>query len=210
MNESTAPRRVKIGTEERGGWSSERPLREGEVPRGPLRVAARVLEPAASLTYSPRSLIVVCAADQEVRASLLKRLFPAQLLLSTARVAQLLTGRVEAEQLEATAAHLFADTLRKRLVAGRPTVVEAQTLDTAERQELIALAESAKRPVHLIVLDIGRQALADDEAFYKLQALVQLARSGEVGLEGFRTTLVLGRTDIDTLRLVEFVAPRQR
>jgi hypothetical protein len=210
MSETNTPRRVKIGKEERTGWSSERPPRDGDEKRPALRVNARVLTPAVALTYSPRSLIVVCAADESARAHLLKRAFPAEALLSKPRVADMLVGRAPAEQIPLLAERLFADTVKKRLLAGRPVVVEAQTLDESERELLLALAESAKRSAHLIVLNIGRQALGDDEAFYKLQALVQAARSGEVGFEGFRTSLVLGRSDIEALRSVEFVLPRQR
>src|ERR1039457_4636177 len=119
------PRRVKIGTEERTGWSSERPVKEGETPRGPLRPPARVLEATTDLTYSPRSLIIVCGAEEDTRSKLLRRLFPSQLLLSTARVAKLIAEKVPAQQLDAAAEQLFLTAVRRRLVTGSPTVIEA-------------------------------------------------------------------------------------
>jgi hypothetical protein len=209
MNESEiTPRRVKIGAEERGGWSSERPQGDGQ--RARVREHAHVLSAAAELRYSPRSLIVVSAADAAARTKLLARTLPPGVIISRARICVMLNGRVEADQIEAVATQLFEDTLRKRLVDARPAVVESETLTSDERLRLVEIADMAKRSAHLIVLDIGRQALGDDEVFYQLQSVVATARSGEIGREGFRTSLVLGRSDIEALRVIEFVLPRAR
>jgi hypothetical protein len=175
-----------------------------------LQTPARVLDASTAITYSPRSLIVISCADESAGASFIKRLFPAQTLLSKAAVSALVEGRVPAAQLEEATEKLFADALAKRLVAGRPAVIATETLTATERAHLLEIADKAKRSAHLIVLDTGRQAISDDAVFYQLQALVVSARSGAVGLEGFRTALVLGRTDVEALRTIEFVLPRQR
>ena len=64
---SSGPRSVKIGDNERGGWSSERPRRPGEAERPPrqadVSVRGRVLSPSDALRYSPGSLLLVACAD---------------------------------------------------------------------------------------------------------------------------------------------------
>ena len=63
MPESPSARSVKIGADERTGWSSERPRREGAPPR-PVDVSVRhtVLRPSDRLRYSPGSLLLVTGA----------------------------------------------------------------------------------------------------------------------------------------------------
>ena len=68
---SSGPRSVKIGDNERSGWSSERPRRPGEAERPPrqadVSVRGRVLSPSDSLRYSPGSLLLVACADPAMR-----------------------------------------------------------------------------------------------------------------------------------------------
>jgi hypothetical protein len=57
-------RSVKISDDERTGWSSDRPRRDGAPPRPlDLTVHCRVLTPADRLRYSPGSLLVVLGAS---------------------------------------------------------------------------------------------------------------------------------------------------
>ena len=68
-------RSVKIGEDERTGYSSDRPRRDGGRPRPPdLRVNCRVLTPADRLRYSPGSLLIVCCASSEQLEAFLERL----------------------------------------------------------------------------------------------------------------------------------------
>jgi len=194
-------RRVVIGAEERTGWSSERPEKDG---RPKVHGQARVLHAATELHYAPRSILLISGAELEVRRHLLQRLFPAELVISAERIEALVKGKVSEERLPATVSHLMRQAAANRLAAGRPTVVATETLTEAERKNFTTLAEESKRGAHLIILDAGRQAVADEDAFSALQALRALARDGEVGVEGFRTVLVLGRADVDALRSITF------
>jgi len=62
---STPPssRSVKISADERTGWSSERPRRDGAPPRpADVSVRSRVLAPSDRLRYSPGSLLLIVGA----------------------------------------------------------------------------------------------------------------------------------------------------
>ena len=56
----TSTRSVKISEDERGGWSSDRPRRDGAPPRPPdVSVRCRVLSPSHEVRYSPGSLLLI-------------------------------------------------------------------------------------------------------------------------------------------------------
>src|SRR5438105_5687728 len=95
-------RSVKISDDERGGWSSDRPRRDGAPPRpADLTVHCRVLRPADRLRYSPGSLLIVVSASSSERDRFLERLIEDRAsLLSLEKVRGLLAGRVAAEELE--------------------------------------------------------------------------------------------------------------
>ena len=63
IEQGSKPRSVKIGDDERLGWSSERPRRESGPPR-PVDISTRnrVLRPSEELMYSPGSLVVVASS----------------------------------------------------------------------------------------------------------------------------------------------------
>ena len=66
---------MKISDDERTGWSSDRPRRDGAPPRpADLTVHCRVLRPADRLRYSPGSLLIVAGASAEERDAFLERL----------------------------------------------------------------------------------------------------------------------------------------
>ena len=54
MSETPGSRSVKIGVDERTGWSSERPRKDGAPPR-PIDISTRcrVLAPSDRVRYSP-------------------------------------------------------------------------------------------------------------------------------------------------------------
>jgi hypothetical protein len=203
MHEREASRRVVIGAEERSGWSSER---TGRARLSQSR--AHVLHPASTLRYAPRSLLLIASALPDVRARLMARLFPAQLVVSPERARSLLEGRVGYKGQEGLVRQVMLVGTGRRLAEGHPTVVACEGLSAEEREAYGALAASHRRSAHLIVLDSGRTAVPDEDSFQRLQALCHLARSGEVGAEGLRTALVLGRSDVDALRSVSFAAGR--
>src|SRR3954452_17753577 len=96
------PRSVKIGDDERRGWSSERPKREG----GPARPADistrnRVLKPSEELMYSPGSLVVMVSSAPEQAEAFVNRLVQQKgALFSLTKVRTLLQGRVGEDELE--------------------------------------------------------------------------------------------------------------
>src|SRR5881227_2910780 len=92
-------RSVKISADERTGWSSDRPRRDGAPPRpADLTVHCRVLTPSDRLRYSPGSLLIVSGASRPERDAFLARLIEDRAaLLSLDKVRALLAGRVADE-----------------------------------------------------------------------------------------------------------------
>src|SRR5215218_5835717 len=105
---SQPPRSVKIGDDERGGWSSDRPRRAGQAERPPRKadvsVRGRVLAPTDRMRYSPGSLVLISSADRTLRDRFTARVIEEQsAILSLDKVRSLLQGRVPGDQLEAKA-----------------------------------------------------------------------------------------------------------
>ena len=75
MTTPSEPRSVRISDDERGGWSSDRPRKDGAPPR-PLDVSVRgrVLKPTDLLRYSPGSLLIIASASPSVRERFAERL----------------------------------------------------------------------------------------------------------------------------------------
>ena len=99
-------RSVKIGSDERGGWTTDRPPREGDGPPRPVDVSARcrVLAPSDRLRYSPGSLLLIVSADAAESARFAERVVEERgVVLSLAKVRTLLAGRVAEDELEARA-----------------------------------------------------------------------------------------------------------
>ena len=119
---SSGPRSVKIGENERSGWSSERPRRPGEAERPPrqadVSVRGRVLAPSDALRYSPGSLLLVACADAATRDAFCARVISdTNALLSLGKVRALLAGRVDAERDRGEGAGAAR---RRRQEAARP------------------------------------------------------------------------------------------
>lgn len=200
-------RSVKIGEDERGGWSSDRPRRDSGPPRpADLTVHCRVLSPADRLRYSPGSLLVVAGADALERDGFLERLIEDRSnLLSLARVRGLLAGRVAEEQLDERARELLLAAVSKRL-AERQTVVLSVGVQADEREQAVRTAAALKRPRHLILLETARENVADEDH----GALNQLRRAldaGELGAEGFQTALRLGGGSAAEVKRILFRPP---
>src|SRR5581483_10429357 len=109
MPDPSQQRSVKIGADERTGWSSERPRREGAPPRPPdVSVRSRVLRPSDRLRYSPGSLLLVVGAAASEPDRFADRVVEERgAVLSLAKVHALLAGRVAAEELDARAGELL-------------------------------------------------------------------------------------------------------
>jgi hypothetical protein len=203
-------RSVKIAADERTGWSSDRPRRDG-APERPADISAhcRVLEPADRLRYSPGSLLVVVSASASERDGFLQRLIEDRAcLLSLEKVRGLLAGRVAAEEVEARAEELLQAAVAKRLEAKETVVLATHTLQAEERELFVRMAAALKRPRHLILLETSRDQVAEED-LAALNGLRRALDAGELGAEGFQTALRLGGgTASEVKRILFRPAPR--
>ena len=201
-------RSVKIADDERGGWSSDRP-RRGNRPERPadLSTRCRVLRPADRLRYSPGSLVVLVSTSEEEADRLAQRVFEERgAVLSTVKVRGLLAGKVAEEEIGAKAAALLNAAAAKRLNAGESTVVAAKLLDAADRDPLVRLASSLRRPRHVILLETPREQTGEEDR-PKLNELRRALDAGELGQEGFQTALRLGGGAVGELKRIVFRPP---
>jgi hypothetical protein len=202
-------RSVKIGADERGGWTTERPRREGDGPPRPVDVSARcrVLAPSDRLRYSPGSLLLIVSSDASESGRFAERVVEERgAVLSLAKVRTLLEGRVPAEEIESRACELLDAAVVKRLGERQTIVLTLEGLDAQERERYVRLAHGSKRPRHLILLEIPRDQVPEQERA-TLNELRRALDSGEVGLEGFQTALRLGGGTMAELKRIVFQPP---
>jgi hypothetical protein len=208
MSEKPAARSVKISADERTGWSSERPRRDGGAARpADVSVRCRVLAPTHRLRYSPGSLLIIVGADASDPAGFAERAVEERgAILAAGRVRALLAGRVAESEIEARTSDLLAAAVQKRLQSGQNVVLPLEGFDASERERYVRLAHSLKRPRHLILLEAPRDKVRDDER----PSLDELRRSldaGELGQEGFQTALRLGGHALSELKRIVFQPP---
>jgi len=204
-DESSSIRSVKIDADERGGWSSDRPRKEGSKPReADVSVRGRVLKPVDRMRYSPGSLLVVVSASSEVRDAFIDRVIEAKsAILSLDKVRALLAGRVKEDELEDRARELLGVAVLKRLQAGDSVVLGADGLDEEERLRFVRLAAASRAPRHLILLEVPRDQVPDD-ALAALNALRKALDAGELGGQGFHTSMRLGGGAADDIKRIVF------
>jgi len=207
MASRPSARSVKISENERGGWSSDRPRRDGAPARpADLTVHCRVLSPADRLRYTPGSLLVVVCASRTERDAFLARLIEDRAsLLSLEKVRALLAGRVSEEELDARAGELLRAAVVKRLES-RETVVLGAGVRVEEREPLVRVAAEQRRPRHLILLETAREQV-DDEDLAPLNELRRELEAGELGGEGFQTALRLGGGSAEEVKRILFRMP---
>lgn len=201
-------RSVKIGSDERTGWSSDRPRRDGAPERPPnLSVHCSVLAPVDRLRYSPGSMLVVVSASAPERESFVQRLIEDRAsLLSLAKVRALLSGKVADEEVEQRAGELLQAAVSKRLQNKDTVVLVAEGLSAEEREPFVRIAASLKRPRHLILLETSRDQVSEDE-LPTLNALRRALDAGELGEEGFQTALRLGGGTASEVKRILFRPP---
>jgi hypothetical protein len=208
MSSRPPARSVKISDDERGGWSSDRPRRDGAPPRpADVTVHCRVLAPTDRLRYSPGSLVLVTCAAPAERDRFVDRLIEDRAsLLSLDKVRALLAGRVAEAELDQRAQELLLAAVAKRLENRETVVLAAERLDAAEREPFVRMAAALKRPRHLILLETAREQVQEED----LAALNELRRAldaGELGNEGFQTALRLGGGTADEVKRILFRPP---
>jgi hypothetical protein len=208
MPDQTPPRSVRIGSDERTGWSSERPRRDGAPPRpANVSVRSRVLRPSDRLRYSPGSLLLVVGAAASEPEAFAERVVEERgAVLSLAKVHALLAGRVGADEIESRSRELLDAAILKRLRAGQTVVVAIRGFDAVERERLVRLAHGEKRPRHLILIETSRDHVLDEER-PGLDELRRALDAGELGSEGFQTVLRLGGNSLTELKRIVFQRP---
>jgi hypothetical protein len=207
---STPPpkRSVTIDQDERGGWSSDRPRRDGAPPRpADLSVRSRILRPSALQRYSPGSLLLVVSPVVSVGERFASGLIEDRsALLSLAKVRKLLAGRVPEESIEERATELLDAAILKRLEAKESVVITMEGLDTEARERYVRVAAGLKRPCHLILVEPPRDQI-DDEDRPALNKLRKALDAGELGGDGFNTVLRLGPGSVGELKRIVFRPP---
>lgn len=203
-------RSVKIAPDERGGWSSERPRRDGAAPR-PVDVSTRcnVLAPSDRLRYTPGSLLLVVSADASEAERLIEGVLEERgVMLSLAKIRTLLAGRVAPEEFEARARELLDATVAKRLSAGQTVVIVVEGLGGEQREGYVRLAHGSRRARHLILVETPHGQVPEQERA-RLNELRRALDAGELGLEGFQTALRLGGAAIGELQRIVFRRPQR-
>lgn len=208
MESGAKPRSVKIGEDERLGWSSERPRREGG-PQRPIDISTRnrVLRPSEELIYSPGSLVVVASGAPGDAEGFVNRVCQTKgAIFSLNKVRGLLQGRVADDELEDRAQELLTNAVSKRLDSSETVVVVTETLDPAEREPFVRLAHAAGRPRHLILFEPAGVEL-DDEGKAALADLRRRLTASELGQEGFQTSMRLAGSLIADVKRLDFQRP---
>jgi predicted kinase len=208
MSTPGSARSVKISSDERGGWSSERPRPDGAPPR-PVDVStrSRVLAPADRLRYSPGSLLLIVSASTTEAARFADRVFEERgAVLSLAKVRALLDGRVAAEEVETRAHELLDAAVVKRLDARHTVVIVVEGLGPEQREHYVRLAHARRRPRHLVMLEAPREEVPEEERA-TLNGLRRALDAGELGQEGFQTVLRLGGGAVAELKRIVFQPP---
>jgi predicted kinase len=209
MPTSPNARSVRISDDERGGWSSDRPRRDGAPRPVDVSTRCRVLRPSDTLRYSPGSLLVVVSPSKAERDRFLDRTLESQgPVLSLDKVRALIEGRVASEEVDERAAQLLDATAQKRFEAGDSVVLAANGLDAGERERFVRMAHRLRRPRHVILLDAPRDQVADDDRA-SLNDLRRRLDAGELGLEGFQTAVRLGGQTTAEVKRVVFRPPPQ-
>jgi hypothetical protein len=209
-NPPSSARSVKIGADERTGWSSDRPRREGAPPR-PVDVSTRcrVLRPTDRMRYSPGSLVLVVSASPKRRDAFIERVIEEKgAVFSLSKIRSLVEGRVPADQLDERAAELQLAAVTKRLEAGETVVIGAEGLGAQERERWVRIAHGLRRPRHIVLLETAKEQV-DEEDAATLNDLRTALDAGELGAEGFQTAMRLGGAAVDELKRIVFrPAPR--
>jgi len=208
MPNPASSRSVKIGSDERTGWSSERPRRDGAPPRpADVSVRSRVLRPSDRLRYSPGSLLVVVGAAGSEPDRFLERVLEERgVALSLRKVRTLLAGRVAEDEIEDRSRDLLDAAVLNRIQASQTVVVAIEGFDPAERERYVRMAHAERRPRHLILLETSRDHVQDEEraGLYELRRALD---AGELGSEGFQTALRLGGNTLAEVKRIVFQRP---
>ena len=209
---SSEPRSVKISDNERGGWSSDRPRRPGEAERPPRKVdvsvRGRVLSPPTGCATRPGSLVLIACADPQQRARFTARVIDEQsAVLSADKVRGLLRGqgpgRPARGQGAGAAGRRRVQALRRRAdrrgpARGRwPPRSASASCGSPRRTAGRAISCSSRCP----------RTPSPTRTRSSLGELRTALNAGELGQEGFMTSLRLGGHVIEELKKIVFAPP---
>ena len=205
----SSARSVKIGADERTGWSSDRPRKEGTARPVDVSTRCRVLRPSDRMRYSPGSLLLVVSASAADRDKFIERVIEEKgAVFTLGKIRSLVEGRVPADELDQRAAALQEAAVAKRLEAGETVVIGAEGLGADERERWVRLAHAQRRPRHIVLLETSKEHVGEDDAG-PLNELRTALDSGDLGAEGFQTAMRLGGASIGELKRIVFrPAPR--
>ncbi|HUA12142.1 MAG TPA: hypothetical protein VMA83_09075 [Solirubrobacteraceae bacterium] len=207
MASRPAGRSVKIGEDERTGWSSDRPRRGGASRPADLTTHCSILRPTDRLRYSPGSLLIVLAGDPAEREAFVERLIEERgALITTSRVHALLRGRVDEAELDERAEELMLAAAARRLEARETVVLGLDDLTPEGREPFVRLAASLRRPRHVILVEVPREKV-DPDVLPDLNELRRALESGELGAEGIQTALRLGGGSASEVKRILFRPP---
>jgi hypothetical protein len=207
MSSRPPGRSVKISEDERGGWSSDRPRRDGPPRPADLTVHCRVLRPADRLRYSPGSLLIVSSASPAEMDAFLERLIEDRAaVFSLRKVKGLLQGRVSEEELEDRARELLASAVQKRLEGRQTVVLASEGFTPEEREPFLRAAAAQRRPRHLILIETARENVSEED-LAPLNELRRALDAGELGNEGIQTALRLGGGSAAEVKRILFRPP---
>jgi hypothetical protein len=201
-------RSVKIGEDERTGWSSDRPRREGAPVRpANLTVHCSVLRPADRLRYSPGSLLIVsCASPAELDAFIERMVEDRSAVFSLRKGKALLAGRVGEDELDERAGELLGAAVAKRLENRQTIVLATEGFTPEEREPFLRAAAAQRRPRHLILIETAREHVGEDD-LAPLNELRRALDAGELGNEGIQTALRLGGGSAAEVKRILFRPP---
>jgi predicted kinase len=159
------------------------------------------------LRYSPGSLVVIVSASAAERDRFAQRVLEDKsTLFSLDKVRALLAGRVAEEEVEARASQLLDAAVAKRLEAGESVVLAAEGVGPEGREVFVRMAAAAERPRHLILLEIPRDQVPEEDRA-AINELRRALDAGELGSEGFQTVLRLGGASVSELKRIVFRSP---
>jgi hypothetical protein len=157
--------------------------------------------------YSPGSLVVVVSSAPAEAGAFVNRLVQQKgAVFSMNKVRTLLEGRVGEAELEARAQELLTGAVAKRLESGETVVIVAETLEAEEREPFARLAAGAGRPRHIVLFEPAGVGL-DDDSKAALSDLRRRLTAGELGQEGFQTSLRLAGSTIGEVKRLDFQRP---
>lgn len=205
----TGPRSVKIDPNERGGWTSDRPRRDGEEekPRRPvdISVRCRVLTPSDRTRYSPGSLLLVVGPDAGAVEDIVTRRIEEQAtVLSLDRLRTMVAGKVPADEVESKILELRDAVAAKKLAKGETVVITSAGLDPADRDRWARQAAALRRPRHLLFVDVKSD---DPEVTSAANALRKAITDGELGKEGFFTAMRVSGAALSERSRIVFAPP---